>query len=533
MPSESAQSTLSPLTLPAADWRTVLAWPLWLRLLLPVLAALIVGAAFQGSRGLMETSETRYAECAREMVATGDWMEPGLEYQPHWTKPPVAYWCIAAGIKLFGVNAWGARLPGVLALMLATLAVTLAGRRIWGEAAGLAAGLAFAVGFLPFFGAYTATTDIFLAAAEALAAAAFLFAATEAAPLRRHHFAVAMWAAWGVGFMIKGPPALLPLLAFIPWNLLQPRERRVPLGNGIGILVFALIGFAWFLVMIERHPDLINYWFSTEVVARVSSDMGHNRAWYMAFREYGPALLFSLGVPGLWALKLSLREGRWTRVARWRELWAARDLRLLAVAWVVLPMIVFTLSSSKLPLYVLPLAMPLALLAGKVLAEWASWRSLCRIVVGTLLVIVAVKGVAPAVPNWQNKDMAALGQAIRGELAGLPAGAPVVLWDEEVNHGVSFYLQSTRESLCERIAAGEKGKFEQWSVAEFRQRCAAGRYPQGALLVVSAEKRPDFDAALPQLPMVAERKGRFWHLLRLGPAVAETGAAQRAGATGG
>jgi len=265
-----------------------------------------------------------------------------------------------------------------------------------------------------------------------------------------------------------------------------------------------------------RHPDLLSYYLNVEVVGRVSSDMGHNRAWYKAFREYGPALLLALGVPGLWALRLALGEGGWTRAVRWRELWAARDLRLLTVGWLVLPMIVFTLSRSKLPLYVLPLAIPLALVAGKVLAERGSWRTLRRIVLGTIVVLVAAKGVAPHVPTWQNKNMALLAQDIRGELAGLPAGASVILWDEPVNHGISFYLQSTRQTLCERIAVGAKEKFEQWSVEEFRQRFAAGGYPQGALLVVSAEKRSEFDVALPHLPLAAERKGRFWHLLQLG-----------------
>ena len=506
------------------------AWPQWLQLLLPLLAALVVGVAFQGSRGLMETSETRYAECAREMVASGNWLEPGLEFQPHWTKPPVAYWCMAAGMKLFGVNAWGARLPGAAALLLATWAVLLAGRRIWGETAGFAGGLAYAIGLLPLTGAYTVTTDIYLTAAVALASTAFLFAATEADPLRRRRYVVAMWAAWGLGFVIKGPPALLPMLAFIPWNLLQPRERRVPLGDWRGLLAFVAVAAPWYVAMLVRHHNLLDYYVGTEIVARVSSDMGHNRAWYKAFREFGPALVLALGVPGLWALKLALCEGGWTRVARWRGLWAARDLRLLAVLWLGLPMIVFTLSRSKLPLYVVPLAMPLALIAGKVLVARGNWRMLRRIAVGTIVVLVVAKAAAPHFPSRQNQEP--LARSIKAELATLPAGAPVVLWDEAVNHGVSFYLGSTPETLCERIAVGEKGKFEQWSVDEFRQRLAAGSYPHGALLVVLGQKRAELEAALPQLPVVADRKERFWHFLRLGPAVSESAVPMRSGSAG-
>ena len=98
MPVPTASSLPSPAARGATDlWSRCGRW-------LPLFVALLVGVAFQGTRGLTETSETRYAECAREMLVTGNWLEPQLEFQPHWTKPPLAYWCIAAGMKVFGAN---------------------------------------------------------------------------------------------------------------------------------------------------------------------------------------------------------------------------------------------------------------------------------------------------------------------------------------------------------------------------------------------------------------------------------------------
>jgi 4-amino-4-deoxy-L-arabinose transferase len=514
MASKSAATNPSSAPVSPAYWRDVLAWPLWLRLLLPVLAALIVGVAFQGTRGLTETSETRYAECAREMLLSGNWLEPSLEFQPHWTKPPVAYWCVALGMKIFGVNAWGARMPGVAALLVTVLAVFAAGRRLWGERAGLLAATAIALGF-PAVGAYIVTTDIYLTAAEALAALAFLFAATEADQARRSRYAVAMWAAWGLGFMIKGPPALLPMLAFIPWNLLQPRERRVPLGDWRGLLAFVAVAAPWYVAMRLRHPDLLSYYVNVEIVARVSSNLGHNRAWYKAIEIYGPAMLGVAGPFGVWAAVLAWRGG-WGRVAKWRELCAARDLRLLVVGWVVLPLVVFCLSRSKLHLYVLPLAVPLALLAGRVLAARARMQAFRTVAVVVLVALVAFKGAAGYLPN--PRDMAALSREVRAELVKLPAGAPVILWEQGVNHGVTFYLGLGRDALPERVAPDTKGKFETWTVAEFSERVRSGRYDHGALLIVSAEKhkREALDAALPGLPVVAEHQGSAWHLLHLG-----------------
>ncbi len=515
---DSQRPAPTPLPAFSPEWPAALRcrsfWSVWG----PLLLALVVGVAFHGTRGLTETSETRYAECAREMLVTGNWLEPQLEFQPHWTKPPVAYWCMAVGMRVFGVNAWGARLPGVLALLVATWAVGAMGRRLWGTREGFVASLAFALGF-PLFGAYVATTDIYLTAAETLAAMAFLFAALEPDATKKRRWTCAMWAAWGLAFLIKGPPALLPLLAMIPWSLMQPRVRRVPLGNPLGLACFAAVALPWYLLMLHRHPNLLEYYVGTEIVGRVSTDLGHNRAWYKAIEIYGPALLGSCGAFGVWAAWVAFARGGWARGARWRELWRARDGRLLLVGWVVLPMVVFCLSRSKLHLYILPLVAPLALIAGCVLANRVSWRALRNVALASALVFVAVKGVAGH--RSDRRDMRALGQAVAAARAELPAGAPIVLWDEAVNHGVTFYLGLGREGLPERVAEGDKGKFENWSPAEFLARYEAGTYARGALLVVDREKAESAGFAPLRARLGLVESGcstRHWSLLRLAAA---------------
>src|SRR2546426_12500833 len=76
-------------------------------------ACAIVGSC--GWLGLIEPTETRYAEIAREMLASGDWLIPRLNGIPHFHKPPLAYWSAASGMALLGVNEWGARLGAALA----------------------------------------------------------------------------------------------------------------------------------------------------------------------------------------------------------------------------------------------------------------------------------------------------------------------------------------------------------------------------------------------------------------------------------
>ena len=73
----------------------------WRSLGLVAVLAFVGTTAFQGSRGLYETTEGRYAECARETLASGDWDDPILNGRPHWTKPPLTYMAIMAGPPAF------------------------------------------------------------------------------------------------------------------------------------------------------------------------------------------------------------------------------------------------------------------------------------------------------------------------------------------------------------------------------------------------------------------------------------------------
>jgi hypothetical protein len=82
-----------------------------------------------GLMGLFEPTETRYAEIAREMRASGDYLVPRLNGIAHFHKPPLAYWLTAAGFAACGVNEWGARLPVALASLLTLGFTALAARR--------------------------------------------------------------------------------------------------------------------------------------------------------------------------------------------------------------------------------------------------------------------------------------------------------------------------------------------------------------------------------------------------------------------
>jgi 4-amino-4-deoxy-L-arabinose transferase-like glycosyltransferase len=317
-------------------------------------AIALIGAALlstSGALGLMEPTETRYAEIAREMLASGDWIAPRLDGIHHFHKPPLAYWAAAWGMAIAGVNAWGARLAVGLAAIV-TLAGTAWAAR--GRLAALGAGTGRAAWVLGSMGLFAVvgralSTDPFLAAAVALYWA----------------FAGTTWAlvALAVGFMAKGPVVFvhtaLPVLITAAWA----RDRRVLrwLGPARGWWWFALIALPWYLIVVATHRGLLGYFLGNQLWERYATTI-HRRAeppWYFL------AILIAGAIPWTPAMIVGL-------VRTWRA--RARIEARLVIAWLLTPVVFLSFSGSKLPAYLLPCLPAGALLAVRGLdARSARW----------------------------------------------------------------------------------------------------------------------------------------------------------------
>ena len=106
------------------------------------LAAALIWFAGLDARRLQHPDEGRYAEIAREMAVSGDFVTPRLNDLKYFEKPPLQYWAGALTFKAFGVTEWTARLPAALAGFLAVLVVGWTGARLAGPTTGAYAALA-------------------------------------------------------------------------------------------------------------------------------------------------------------------------------------------------------------------------------------------------------------------------------------------------------------------------------------------------------------------------------------------------------
>jgi len=389
---------------------------LWLLLV----AALAWGL---GSYALLDPDEGRNAEVAREMAAGGDFVLPRLDGLPYLDKPVLFFAADALCQRLLGAGETAARLPSLL-FALATAALTgwFAGR-LFGRRARWIAALAALAAPLPIAFARTVIFDSMLAFFVVLALCAFYLAIearaaqrggggdAEAAPAGRpaaptpraagdgavrrpasvpleaagdeaewpagsatpgaaeaeperpaappgyRRWTALAWAAIGLGVLTKGPVALaVPLLAAVSYAAVRRASRAVwhPLGPAL-LLLF--VG-PWIWAVSRQVPEFLHYALVTETWQRVTTP---------EMNREGPIWFF---IPCLLAGALPwsvLAVAGWRRSLRPRGTGGRLDPpQLYLVLWIALPLVLFSLSHSKRPQYILPLLPAVALMAAKV-----------------------------------------------------------------------------------------------------------------------------------------------------------------------
>jgi 4-amino-4-deoxy-L-arabinose transferase-like glycosyltransferase len=305
-----------------------------------LLAALWFGTL--GIRPLYKADESRYGEISREMVASGDWLTPRLNGFKYFEKPPLQYWTTAALFEVLGARDWVARLWTAL-IGFAGIALTFyAGNRLFGPPSGAYAAAVLAGSPLYVVLGQVNTLD--------MSVTFFLSAAIFAAALRRWLW---FWAACALAVLAKGLIGIvLPIGAMALYILVKRdwpliRELRLVAGG----LLFLAIAVPWFVAVSAANPEFAHFFFVQEHFQRYLTEM-HQRAhpdWYFI-----PVLAAGMAP---WLVPLVLAP---LRAIRERS-----DAELLLWCWALVVFAFFSLSSSKLPPYILPIFPALAVLAAR------------------------------------------------------------------------------------------------------------------------------------------------------------------------
>jgi 4-amino-4-deoxy-L-arabinose transferase-like glycosyltransferase len=316
-----------------------------------------------GAFGLVGADEPRYAKVAREMLDRSDWVTPTLQGQPWLEKPVLYYWQAMLSFRAFGITAQAARIPAAFdtALLVAAIYFFLRRFRPGSELEGtlIVASCAGVIGF-----AHAAATDMPLAACFGIALLGW-YAWYES---ERKVYLATFYIFLALGTLAKGPvaPALAAVIVFLfaavkrEWSAIL-RTLWVP-----GVALYFAVTLPWYIAAQLRNPEFFRVFILEHNLARFSEDVYHHR---QPFWFYLPVFLLAM-TPWTIGLIFALAE-------RVRLIWAEGKQAfsssedswgLFLFIWMLVPVMFFSASQSKLPGYILPAVPAGALLVVEYLA---------------------------------------------------------------------------------------------------------------------------------------------------------------------
>jgi 4-amino-4-deoxy-L-arabinose transferase-like glycosyltransferase len=331
-----------------------LVWTLFL-----AFAAVLLGVL--RARTLVPPDEGRYAEMAREMFASGDWITTRLNGIKYFEKPPLQTWMNALSFELFGLGDWQARLWTGLCGLIGVGLTGYAGKRVFGDRAGFYAALVLASSFYWVACSQVNSLDMSLSGMMTIALCALLVAQRDdATPSEQRNWMLLCWAGMALSVLAKGLIGLVLPGGVLVLYTLFARDWKIwaRLHLVKGLLLFFLIATPWFVLVGLQNPEQPHFFFVHEHFDRFLKTEHHREAaWWVFF-----ALLAAGSVPWVGVLVQSLILGarRTAEPTRFKP-------RLMLLVWVAFIILFFTKSNSKLPGYIVPVFPAVALLVANYL----------------------------------------------------------------------------------------------------------------------------------------------------------------------
>lgn len=332
-----------------------------------MLLFLLMAAVWFGNleyRKLVRPDEGRYAEIAREMATSGDWVTPRLNDIKYFEKPALQYWITAGAYRLFGEHHWTARLWSALTGFLGIFFTAFAATRLFGREAGLLSAAVLGSSLLYTLIAHMNSLDMGMTFFMGGALMSFLLAQQDAASARANRLWMHVaWAALAFSVLSKGLMGIvLPGAVLVLYTLIE-RDfglwKRLHLFSGIAL--FMAIAAPWFIAVSIANPEFFHFFFIHEHFERfLTKTHGRYEPWWWFIPVLAAGIL-------PWIVTLIDSMARAWKVEPAAEQ-RFKPKRFLLI-WAVFIFVFFSLSGSKLASYILPIFPALALLIGEHLSR--------------------------------------------------------------------------------------------------------------------------------------------------------------------
>jgi 4-amino-4-deoxy-L-arabinose transferase len=311
-----------------------------------ILAILLLG---MGSYGLAETSEARYAEISREMLISGDYLNPELLGIFHFHKPPLAYYITTLGYRMFGINAFGARFFLQLAIVLQLVLVYGIANLLYRDRKiAFTAGLVYFSMPLVLISSRNLTTDAYLTTFILGSIYSWQYYTTKGKIIALYLFYLMV----ALTLLTKGPVALLFILTYIVvYKILYKRNARINVHHVMGFLLCIFLGSSWYIEVVINNPGLWNYFLKKQLISRITAH-SFNRS--KPFWFYTP-LIIGFTLPW-WLVIAHYFKKKINKINNFR-----REDKLLLISSII-PFLIFSIFKTKLVLYILPIFWMLSIL---------------------------------------------------------------------------------------------------------------------------------------------------------------------------
>ncbi len=387
---------------------------------------------------LNDSTEARYAEIARIMVETGDWITPMHRYgEPFWAKPPLSMWLSAVMMRAFGVSALTARLPGFFCSCGVLWLIWGVAKHQHGKTMAMNAVLILAGSFYFLLNAGTVMTEPVLVLCLTLSMVSF-WHALQGTTHRRWGYL--FFVGLGFGLLAKGPIACvllgIPLFFWVVWQKAWRRLwHQLPWLTGGALLL--LIAVPWYVLAELKTPGFLNYFLVGEHLMRFVQP-----GW--AGDKYGYAHVAPYGMIWVYLLLGTLPWGV-CAVMKWRaipSLWRGMD------AWMgylllcgLMPLVFFTFARNIIYPYVFPSLPALALLGAECVHQRGGIDAAQRVILKLASVTAAAFLLVACVCAWKPELITKSHNRVIDyvqTIMKLPASA-LVYWGYRLEYSAQFY----------------------------------------------------------------------------------------------
>ncbi|MDA3953376.1 MAG: glycosyltransferase family 39 protein [Bacteroidales bacterium] len=329
-----------------------------------------------GSFGVVESSDARYAEIAREMFVSGDLTHPNLLDVHHYHKPPLTYQITALGYKLFGVNPFGARFFLQIAILLQLVLVYLLTKLLFkNNQTALWAMIIYLSYPIVLVSSRNLTTDAFLATFALWSIYSWVKYRKSGIIFYLYSFTVCL----GLGFLTKGPVIfIVPVVFILFFNRIEKSKISFNIHHVLAWLLFLGIATSWFVYLSIQNTNFINYFLGRQTADRFSKNVFGRTEPFWYFMAFGPLVALPWFILTLYLIKDQIK------------LFSRKSLYNALLIGCLVPLIFFSISSSKRILYILPVFSLMAVLTAQLFSKISIEKSkiVYKILIGFLLVLV-------------------------------------------------------------------------------------------------------------------------------------------------